>query len=348
MNYDLNEGIPPYDLPFEGTPNDGSENQGSIDLPPQDGGNPSYDGGNAESSYEEVPSEYTIEPEDIFNSADDNDNIPAQVHDKHYSKVILPIIIMVLVLVLGTVLYFKYGSEMNFSGLTAKNTEDTQTDDITSRESLTGENESAEDINKILSETSEIIEVDMLKNRHNQSIQSNLDDDVLVKVNEVSDTINDMDVDKVSQNEKIATLQTSIPRGNIGRLDPFNPAGSSNQLFDVLLPPSNPTPDVEAQQLMTLKISGIMYTPDSPSALINIAGDDQLVRRGDKFNGFSVEGITKDKVTVRNGKNTYTASVGESLNVESVGVNAIPNLNKKFAGPYSKGNGKIIEINTLN
>ena len=90
-----------------------------------------------------------------------------------------------------------------------------------------------------------------------------------------------------------------------------------------------------------------MYSADSPSAIINIAGSDQLVRKGDKFNGFSVEKITKDKVTVRAGKNVYTASVCEILKIESVGVNAIPNLNKKFAGPYSKGKDRIIEINML-
>ena len=136
--------------------------------------------------------------------------------------------------------------------------------------------------------------------------------------------------------------------GNIGRLDPFNPRNNTgSELFEIIVPPIDPTPDEETQSLMTLRISGIMYTPDAPSAIINIAGQDQLVRKGDSFNGFSVVGITKDKVTVKNGKNIYTASVGEILNIDQVGINAIPNLNKKFAGPYSKGKDRIIEINML-
>ena len=136
--------------------------------------------------------------------------------------------------------------------------------------------------------------------------------------------------------------------GPVGRLDPFNPRNSSNNdLFEIIVPPVDPSPDLETQALMSLRISGIMYTPDSPSAIINIAGQDQLVRRGDKFDGFSVERITKDKVTVKAGINVYTASVGEILNIEQVGVNSIPNLNKKFAGPYSKGKDKIIEINMI-
>ena len=73
-----------------------------------------------------------------------------------------------------------------------------------------------------------------------------------------------------------------------------------------------------------------------------------MVRIGDKFDGYNVVGITKDKVTVRAGKNVYTASVGETVDVESAGVRPIPNLNRKFAGPYSKGSGRIIEINTIN
>ena len=145
-------------------------------------------------------------------------------------------------------------------------------------------------------------------------------------------------------------MQDTVYRytGNVGRLDPFNPSGGTNPMFDIVVPPTNPTPDKEAAELLTLKISGIMYTPESPSAIINIAGQDQLVRKGDKFNGFSVEKITANKVTVRNKSNTYTASVGEIFSIDSVGVNSIPNLNRKFAGPYSKGRDRIIEINNIN
>lgn len=161
--------------------------------------------------------------------------------------------------------------------------------------------------------------------------------------------MNPQNVPPQMQNNMPTQPSVYIPMssGTFGRLDPFNPSYGSNSSLEVLLPPTNPTPDPTAQQLMGLKISGIMYTADSPSAIINVDGSDQLVRRGDKFNGFVVERITQDKVTVRNGNNTYTASVGQEINPKNVGVNAIPNLNRKFAGPYSKG-GRIIEINTLN
>ena len=136
--------------------------------------------------------------------------------------------------------------------------------------------------------------------------------------------------------------------GGMGRLDPFNPRlGSNEDMFEIIVPPVDPSPDLETQMLMSLRISGIMYTPESPSAIINIAGQDQLVRKGDEFNNFKVMNITKDKVTVKSGANVYTASVGEVLRIEQVGINSIPNLNKKFAGPYSKGNDKIIEINMI-
>lgn len=327
MYYDINDGIPPYDLPFEGTPYEGgSENSG---VPNSTGDNFDYDFLNNQPS---SPAQKETSEEKAPENPKPN---------KNSTKMILPIIILALVLLLGGVLYVMYGADMSFSGLKAKNsnTEDTV--------GLSSGNENSEEIDRILSEASETISIS--RNNPEQILSSDDEEIIQVERNKGVNANDDLLASAQNNNEKIATLQTSVPRGNMGRLDPFNPmGGSKNNLFDVLMPPSNPTPDLEAQQLMTLKISGIMYTPDSPSALINIAGSDQLVRRGDKFNGFSVEGISKDKVTVRNGRNTYTASVGESLNFESVGVNAIPNLNNKFAGPYSKGKGRIIEINTIN
>ena len=150
-----------------------------------------------------------------------------------------------------------------------------------------------------------------------------------------------------NQNDPMAQKRY-YTNGTIGRIDPFNPVSNAGgELFEIIVPPVDPTPDIETQALMSLRIAGIMYTPEAPSAIINIKGQDQLVRTGDKFDGFSVQRITKDKVTVKAGINVYTASVGEILNIEQVGVNSIPNLNKKFAGPYSKGKDKIIEINMI-
>ena len=388
MNYDMNDGTPPYDMPFDGLPIDdssntpsGAPNEGDFSIPADDF---SMSADIELPGDVELPSDdVSFQEEDVSESANisendgdfasqrivdeglatENNDSPeayAPAPKKKGPKVLLPILILVMGLLVAGSLYAFYGADLNFdfSNKTSNNNiaQDNESSDMTSEENendgeqdLT-QSEGAEENNDMAmnGEGTESIDIDIAKNRIQRGNLQGEDNGMPpipgagVNQGPMQNGFNDAS----SQNQMASAQRPNY--GTYGRLDPFNPANSSGQLFDVLMPPSNPAPDTDAQQLMTLKISGIMYTPDSPSAIINIAGSDQLVRTGDKFNGFSVTGITKDKVTVKNGSNSYTASVGEYLNLEAVGVNAIPNLNKKFAGPYSKGNGRIIEINTLN
>ena len=350
MNYDLNDGIPPYDLPADGAQYDDSGNLTGQGTP-----SAASDGSANYSNIEADPNmTYDSEVENIYNQEEAvSDPSPKKGSG---AKILTPLIILLLVLILGGALYAMYGADLSFSNFSfnKKNTtseniideENTNPNELPNDEVLNNGDETNLALNN---NESESVDIDMLKNRHDQVMQGNQDGSSMPVNGNAMGMPNSPSAQNNAQNEVLADVRTIIPRGNVGRLDPFNPTiGGSSLMFDLVMPPVNPEPDPDVQQLMTLKISGIMYTPDSPSAIINIAGSDQLVRKGDKFNGFSVESIGKDKVTVRNGKNTYTASIGESISIDSVGVNAIPNLNKKFAGPYSKGSGKIIEINTLN
>ena len=94
---------------------------------------------------------------------------------------------------------------------------------------------------------------------------------------------------------------------------------------------------------METTISGIMYDYKNPSAIINIDGQDQLVRRGDKLAGYIVLDITKDKVVIKSGSNVYRASVGQSISAEELNINQVANLKRKFAG-VNNPNIKSIEI----
>ena len=121
-----------------------------------------------------------------------------------------------------------------------------------------------------------------------------------------------------------------------GRSNPFLPAGenfgsfsSSMPQYTLLPPPETLGTGSEASTVMGTTISGILYDKYSPSAIINIAGTDYLVKRGDVINGYNVLAINKDQVTVQLGKNVYKAGVGELL---TLGATNIPNLNKKFGG----------------
>ena len=348
MNYDLNDGIPPYDLPIEGSQNGDSENLTGQGYPSAQEGD-SGDYANAPVDSNPVSDNAEINDEYI------QDEVPAKPVQKKSSNLSALVVILLLTLILGGALLFIYGPDSIFSNLSFMKKKDTASQTIIDEENTSGGElpsdeilNNADETNLSANDTSENVDIDVLKERHNRVMQGEQNSMTIPLDDNTMSIPNNPDVPNASKNEILADIRTIIPRGNVGRLYPFNPTGGSSQMVDLIMPPVNPEPDPEVQQLMTLKISGIMYTPDSPSAIINIAGSDQLVRKGDKFNGFSVEGISKDKVTVRNGKNTYTASIGETLDIEAVGINAIPNLNKKFAGPYTKNAGKIIEINTLN
>lgn len=137
------------------------------------------------------------------------------------------------------------------------------------------------------------------------------------------------------------TVVVSI--GNEGRENPFLPFKEekvalpgkySSADFDIIEPPTAVLPDPKAMQLMETTISGIMYDYRNPSAIVNINGQDQLVRKHDKLNGFTVLDITRDKVVIKSGTNIYRASVGQSITTEDVNFNDIANLNHKFAGSY--------------
>lgn len=141
--------------------------------------------------------------------------------------------------------------------------------------------------------------------------------------------------------EEDTDKMVSVPVENLGRANPFVPAGVSiassvpheKLKYDVLEPLDTPTADPAAQKIVTTKVSGIMYDKSNPSAILNIEGTDYLVRSGDVINGYKVLSIGKSIVTVQMGSNIYKAGVGQLVNNgESVNYNQIANLNKKFGG----------------
>ena len=75
-----------------------------------------------------------------------------------------------------------------------------------------------------------------------------------------------------------------------------------------------------------------MYDKFSPSAILNIEGNDYLVKKGDVVNKYKVLNITQNSVTVKLGNNTYNAGIGEILTEGSVNYNDVSNLSKKFGG----------------
>ena len=125
----------------------------------------------------------------------------------------------------------------------------------------------------------------------------------------------------------------SIPTGTV-KANPFLPYRdiSGNTLvndvpkFDVV------NENSDAARVMDTVVSGILYDKYSPSAILNIEGNDYLVKKGDVVNNYKVVNIMQDSVTVKLGNNTYKAGIGEILTEGSLTHNDVSNLNKKFGG----------------
>lgn len=141
-----------------------------------------------------------------------------------------------------------------------------------------------------------------------------------------------------------------IPVTSGGRVDPFMPAYQARILadapkFELIAPPVViPESDPVVDQLVETKISGIMFDSTRPSAIINIAGMDQLVHVGDLVKGYKILKITKDTVVIQYKANIYHATVGQTLG-SGVHLNPASNISNSFGGAYSNSGSSVIRIN---
>ena len=130
----------------------------------------------------------------------------------------------------------------------------------------------------------------------------------------------------------------SIPAGTV-KANPFLPykdikAGQELDIpgFTLVEPPEILDEVSEASRLMNTVVSGILYDKYSPSAILNIEGNDYLVKKGDVVNNYKIVNIMQDSVTVKLGTNVYKAGIGEILTEGKLNHNDVSNLNNKFGG----------------
>ena len=142
----------------------------------------------------------------------------------------------------------------------------------------------------------------------------------------------------VSGKKDIITVPSGIVKAN-----PFVPyrkitdesqSGLINDVpkFDLISPPEVASSDSDAAKVMDTVVSGILYDKFSPSAILNIDGNDYLVKKGDTVNHYKVLSIDRYSVTVKLGNNTYKAGIGELISEGGVNYNEVSNLNRKFGG----------------
>lgn len=130
----------------------------------------------------------------------------------------------------------------------------------------------------------------------------------------------------------------SIPQGTT-KANPFLPyrdiSGTSAldvPAYSLVEPPEMVDEASDAARVMDTVVSGILYDKFSPSAILNIEGNDYLVKKGDVVNNYKVINIMQDSVTVKLGANVYKAGIGEILTEGSLNYNEVSNLNNKFGG----------------
>lgn len=142
---------------------------------------------------------------------------------------------------------------------------------------------------------------------------------------------------------------------NFGRMDPFLPykeknlvINSTRKFSEIPLPPDINEEDPVLNQLTQAKVTGILYDRENPSAIINIAGEEHLVRDGDVISDFYIEGIQKEYVVISAGLNTFKAHIGEVID-GTINYSNISDIESKFAGSkYNKIKEDKIFITPIN
>lgn len=129
-----------------------------------------------------------------------------------------------------------------------------------------------------------------------------------------------------------------IPAGTT-KANPFLPyrdLGGTSRLdvpaYNLVEPPEIINEGSDAARVMDTIVSGILYDKYSPSAILNIEGNDYLVKKGDTVNNYKIVSIAQDSVTVKLGNNVYSAGIGEILTEGSINHNEVSNLSNKFGG----------------
>jgi hypothetical protein len=164
---------------------------------------------------------------------------------------------------------------------------------------------------------------------------------VLCKFSEVSVSeepfiqLSNMSVADASTKKGLISIPSGVVKAN--PFLPYRDVGGNSPALDVpryslVEPPEVVNENSDAARVMDTIVSGILYDKYSPSAILNIEGNDYLVKKGDVVNNYKVLNIMQDSVTVKLGANVYKAGIGEILTEGTVNHNNVSNLSKKFGG----------------
>lgn len=262
--------------------------------------------------------------DDSFNA--EADFIPENKHKSNLSPAIMVALVIFIVLAGGYYIYTFLGNSISSS---------TDVENLSSKEEMQiqAQNEA------YLAETQ----------KQAQELQNELGvSDVKKQTQDTQNVSKKNDKNATKTSDKKVVVQVSPT----GRRNPFVPSSLFNDkgyaALDITLP-MPPEADAvdpqasEAKKLFTIGVSGIMYDPSKPSAILRYDGKDYFVQKGDKIDNYAVYQITKDYVAIKNATNTYKAYVGESFDV-SVDI-PVSNMIKVSDGTRQYVSSDSIEIN---
>lgn len=142
--------------------------------------------------------------------------------------------------------------------------------------------------------------------------------------------------------EVLTTKRAVVDIDDKVAVNPFLPTDEINKRVtkkvvkpnpNYVLPPAVTDISDSARYLLQTSVSGIMYDPYSPSAIIKINNTDYLVKKGDSLMGYKILNISPKIVTIKRDANIYNAPIGRILaTLDSTNNNQISNLNSRFGG----------------
>lgn len=110
--------------------------------------------------------------------------------------------------------------------------------------------------------------------------------------------------------EKKFTEIEIIPKSQKTAQKPKNPEAQIVEVEDIA-PPQVGLDDLGAT--IEVRLTGILYDKEEPSAIIEIDGNDYLVKVGDRVGDFDILGIGKNRIFFKDSIKNYTLVVGEVL-----------------------------------
>ena len=128
--------------------------------------------------------------------------------------------------------------------------------------------------------------------------------------------LDDKNAKKLKPEKKVVLSVESAGRLNpfMPTFDEFNGKYYAGVPAQVLMPPDAYGNEPDAQDLMKVAVSGILFDNVKPSAIITINDVDYFVQKGDKVDDYMVLDINRQSVVVKKGTNIYKAGVGERFN----------------------------------